>query len=181
VNLLLSLARVHLPTPFARRRLSQLVAATADAFQNPAPDIRGLSYRETLSAFAVFSRDCAEASLDLPDGQDKARRRLFDAARAIGQELRHDFRVATGPDVASALRIAYRSLGIAFEGAGYGEVVVVRCLFSSYYSGLVCRVMEALDQGLACGLSNGGRLTFNCRITEGNPVCRAVLEPPPVP
>lgn len=181
MSLLLSLARVYLPAPFARRRLSRLVAATADAFQRPAPDIRGLSYRESLNAFAVFSRDCAEACLDLPGGHDEVRSRLFDAARAIGQELRRDFRVTTGQDVGSALRIAYQALGIAFEGSGYGEVVITRCLFSSYYSGPICRIMEALDQGLACGLSNGGRLTFTCRVTEASPVCRAVLEPPPEP
>jgi len=43
----------------------------------------------------------------------------------------------------------------------------------------MCRVMEALDDGLACGLSRGGRITFTSRITEGSPACRAVLEPPP--
>ncbi|UCG43334.1 MAG: hypothetical protein JSU73_01575 [candidate division WOR-3 bacterium] len=179
MNLLLGLARVYLPAAFARRRLNRLVAATADAFQRPAPDISGLSYRESLVAFAVFSGDCAEACLSLPEGQHEVRRRLFDAAQAIGQELRRSLRVTTGQQVASALRIAYQALGIAFEGTSYGEVVIPRCLFSSYYSGPVCRVMEALDQGLACGLSGGARLTFFCRITEGSPVCRAVLEPPP--
>ena len=180
MNLLLGLASVYLPAPFARRRLDQLVAVTADAFQRPAPDVRGLSYRESLKAFAVFSRDCAEACLNLPDGAATARSRLFGAAETIGQDLRREFRVATGHDVASALRISYKALGVRFEGAGFGEVVITRCLFSSYYSGPVCRMMQALDQGLASGLSLGGQLTFASRITEGNPRCRATLEPPPV-
>ena len=179
MNLLLGLAGVYLPAPFAKRRLDQLVAVTADAFQSPAPDVRGLSYRESLTAFAVFSRDCAEACLSLPDGADALRSRLFGAAQTMGQDLRRKFRVATGQDVASALRIAYKALGIKFEGAGYGEVVIPRCLFSSYYSGPVCRAMQALDQGLASGLSLGGQLTFTSRITEGSPCCRGVLEPPP--
>jgi hypothetical protein len=181
LNLLLGLAGIYLPAPFAKRRLVRLIGVTADAFHSQAPDVRGLSYRESLAAFAVFSRDCAEACLSLPDGADAVRSRLFDAAQTMGQDLRREFRVATGQDVASALRISYKALGIKFEGAGFGQVVIRRCLFSAYYSGSVCRVMQALDQGLASGLSQGGRLTFTSRITEGNPCCRAVLEPPPAP
>jgi hypothetical protein len=179
LNLLLGLAGVYLPAPFAKRRLDQLVAVTADAFQSPAPDVRGLSYRESLTAFAVFSRDRAESCLRLPGVSEAVRGRLFDAAQSMGQDLRREFRVATEQDVASALRISYKALGIKFEGAGYGEAIIPRCLFSAYYSGPVCRVMQALDQGLASGLSLGGRLTFTSRITEGDPCCRAVLEPPP--
>jgi hypothetical protein len=178
LNLLLSLAGVYLPAPFAKRRLDQLVAVTANAFQSPAPDVRGLSYRESLTAFAVFSRDRAESCLRLPGASEAARGRMFGAARTMGQDLRREFRVATEQDVATALRISYKALGIKFEGAGYGEVVIPRCLFSAYYSGAVCRVMEALDQGLACGLSQGGRLAFTSRLTEGSRCCRATLEPP---
>lgn len=179
MNLLLDLAGIYLPAPFARRRLARLLTATADAFGSPAPDTRGLSYREALVAFAVFSRDQAEVCLNSPGSTGAARERLFNAARAMGQDLRREFRVSSGRDVTSALRIAYRALGIKFEGTGYGGVVIPQCLFSSYYSGSVCRVMEALDQGLASGLSRGGRLAFSCRLTEGGPACRAVLEPPP--
>jgi hypothetical protein len=180
LNLLLSLAGVYLPVPYAKRRLDRLVAVTADAFQSPAPQTRGLSYRESLAAFAEFSRDRVEACLRLPDGSDAARGRLFGAAQAMGQDLRREFRVTTEQDVASALRIAYRALGIKFEGRGFGEAVIRQCFFSSYYSGPVCRVMQALDQGLAAGLSQGGRLTFTSRITEGSVCCRAVLEPPSI-
>ncbi len=180
MNLPLSLAGIYLPPSFAKRRLVHLVAVTADAFQSPAPDFRGLSYRESLTAFAVFSRDCAEACLSLPDGAATVRSRLFGAAQTMGQDLRREFRVASEQDVASALRISYKALGIEFEAAGYGEVVIPRCLYSAYYSGPMCRIMEALDHGLVCGLSRGGRITFTGRITEGCPACRAVLEPPPV-
>jgi hypothetical protein len=179
LNLLLGLAGVYLPTPFAKRRLDQLVAVTAEAFRRSAPNVRGLSYRESLTAFAVFSRDLAESCLRLPDASEAVRSRLFDAAQTMGQDLRGEFRVATEQDVASALRISYKALGIKFEGAGYGEVVIPCCLFSAYYSGPVCRVMQALDQGLAAGLSLGGKLTFTSRITEGSPCCRGILEPPP--
>jgi hypothetical protein len=179
LNLLLSLAGVYLPAPFAKSRLDRLIVATADAFQSSAPDTDGLSYDESLTAFAIFSRDQTEACLNLPGKPDAVRGRLFEAAQSIGQDLRREFRVATGQDVASALRISYKALDIKFEGAGYGEAVIPRCFFSAYYSGPVCRVMQALDQGLACGLSLGGRLTFTSRITEGSPCCRAVLQPPP--
>jgi hypothetical protein len=180
LNLLLSLAGIYLPPSFAKRRLVHLVALTADAFQSQAPDVRGLSYRESLTAFAIFSRDQAESCLRLPDVSDAVRSRLFNAGLTMGQDLRREFRVATEQDVASVLRISYKAMGIRFEGTGYGEIVIPRCLYSAYYSGPVCRVMQALDQGLASGLSLGGQLTFTSRITEGNPCCRANLEPPPV-
>ena len=180
MNILLSLAGIYLPPSFAKRRLVHLVGVTAEAFQSPAPDFRGLSYRESLTAFAVFSRDRAESCLRLPGVSDAVRGRLFDAGLALGQDLRREFRVATAQDVTSVLIISYTALGIKFECTCYGEVVIPRCLYSAYYSGPMCRIMEALDHGLVCGLSRGGRLTFTGRITEGCPACRAVLEPPPV-
>jgi hypothetical protein len=178
LNILLRLADIHLPAALARRRLEQLIAASADAFGSPAPSTRGLSYRESLAAFAVFTRDQTEASLNRPGGAEAVQSRLFGAAQAIGRDLRRQFRVTNGPDVAAALRVAYRALGITFDGRDYGDVAIPQCFFSAYYSGPVCRVVAALDQGLAAGLSQGGRLTFVGRITEGSAACRAILEPP---
>jgi hypothetical protein len=178
LNILLRLAAIHLPAAFARHRLEQLFAVSAHAFGSPAPSIRGLSYDESLAVFAVFTRDQAEACLGRPGGVEAVRSRLFAGSREIGLDLRRRFRVTTGPDVAIALRVAYRALGIAFDGRGYGNVAIPRCFFSSYYSGPVCRVVAALDQGLAAGLSQGGRLTFVGRITEGSAACRAILQPP---
>jgi hypothetical protein len=178
LNILLRLADIHLPAALARRRLDQLIAASADAFGNTAPSTRGLSYHESLVAFAVFTRDQAEACLDRPGRTEAVQRRLFDAAQEIGRDLQRQFRVTTGPDVAAALRVSYRALGIAFDGRGYGNVAIPKCFFSAYYSGPVCRVVAALDQGLAAGLSRGGRLTFVGRITEGSAACRAILDPP---
>lgn len=178
MNILLRLADIHLPAALARRRLEQLIAVAADAFGSPAPTTRGLSNHESLAAFAVFTRDQAEACLGRPGGVEAVRSRLFAGAQEIGLDLRRRFRVTTGPDVAIALRVAYRALGITFDGRGYGDVAIPKCFFSAYYSGPVCRIVAALDQGLAAGLSRGGRLTFVGRITEGSAACRAILEPP---
>ena len=59
------------------------------------------------------------------------------------------------------------------QGDARGEVVINRCYFSRFFSSEVCRLMSAMDAGLFAGLSNGGVLTFSCRITEGQPCCRA--------
>jgi len=54
-------------------------------------------------------------------------------------------------------------------------VTVKRCYFSQFYSGSVCDLISALDDGVFSGLSGGGRLVFSERLTEGNACCRAKL------
>jgi hypothetical protein len=108
-------------------------------------------------------------------GRDLAeiRRRLYDGAYRMGQDLRRAFRVANTSDALAAARVLYRALGIDLQAAGGGEIVVRRCFFSQHYSGAVCQVIASLDEGLFAGLSNGGQLAFYQRITEGHECCQA--------
>ena len=72
-----------------------------------------------------------------------------------------------------AARIAYRMIGIDLRADEHGAVVVDRCSFAAWYSPRVCHLMSSLDAGLIAGLTQGGRLTFSERITEGRPRCLA--------
>jgi hypothetical protein len=73
-------------------------------------------------------------------------------------------------------QILYRAIGVEVQGDEQGNVTVSRCYFSRFYSGPVCDLISALDDGVFSGLSGGGRLVFSERITEGGVCCRAELK-----
>lgn len=79
------------------------------------------------------------------------------------------------------MRSLYRAIGIDFAGELRGElpgglpreVVIGRCFFSRFYSEGVCRLISALDSGVAAGISGGGQLEFYQRLSEGHECCWA--------
>jgi hypothetical protein len=101
------------------------------------------------------------------------RRRLYEGAYRMGEGLRRAFRVTNTADAMAAARVLYRALGIDLRATTSGEITIHRCFFSQYYSGPVCQVIAALDEGLFAGLSGGGQLAFTRRITEGHGCCTA--------
>jgi hypothetical protein len=173
MNLLLAALQLHTPERLRRRKLAQLVAVTADAFDCPAPRFDGFTGEESLRAYAEFTR--ARGDEALAAGRDLAliHDRLFAGAFRIGSELRRQLRLTTMSEVMAAARVLYRGLGIDFRGTPDGDVVIARCFFSDFYSSDVCRMISALDDGFMAGLAGGGRLIFLRRITEGHDCCRA--------
>jgi hypothetical protein len=73
-------------------------------------------------------------------------------------------------------QILYRAIGVEIQGDSQGDLIVKRCYFSQFYSGPVCDLISALDDGVFSGLSGGGRLAFSERLTEGRECCRAKLQ-----
>jgi hypothetical protein len=150
-----------------------LFTATADAFQTTRPSTSGLSFDDCLRAYAQFTREQAEKTIQQGDGA-VVRPRLFENAHRIGRQLKADFRVSS-TEVMKMGALLYRMLGIDFDGEPGGNIVIRHCFFSTYYSGPVCRMISSLDEGLLVGLAGGGRLSFSQRITEGNECCLAHL------
>jgi hypothetical protein len=175
VNIRLIALRVWLPAWIRDRGLQELTCVAEDAFRAPAHDTMSLSYRDRLRAFAEDTRDQARAAAGSPD-VDSVKRRLFENARCLGEELGERLRIKTDAEALDAARILYRAIGIDFRGRASGDVVIRKCYFSKFYSAHACRVMSSIDEGLIAGLSGGGRLSFTSRITEGQPCCRAVIE-----
>lgn len=178
MNLLLRALQLYTPEYLRRRRLADLAAVTAGAFGCPAPDLGGLSGDERLRRYAEFTR--ARVDEAIAGGRDLPliRGRLHAGAFRIGSELRRQLRITTMADAMAAARVLYRGLGIDFRGTPAGDVLVARCFFSDFYSGDVCRVIAALDDGFLAGLAGGGRLVFLRRITEGHDHCRACFTGP---
>jgi hypothetical protein len=171
---MLRLLGLPLPDPVKARVLGELFAATADAFGRPIPELRGLPHDARLRRYAVFTRDEAERCLNGGD-VDGVRARLHENARRLGERLRRRLRIAGIDESLRAGQALYRIVGIDMDAGAQGAITISRCYFADYYSGDVCRLISALDEGLFEGLSGGGRLEFYERMPDGCDACRARL------
>jgi hypothetical protein len=175
MNPALAVLEFYTPVFIKRMMLRDLFDISAQAFLSPRPRLDGLSWARMLETYAEFTRD--EAKKALAGGQDveAVKARLYELASALGTKLRRVFRVRGVREVMRLSRALYGILGIAFEGEPGGEVRIASCFFSQYYTGRVCWIISSLDEGVAAGLSGGGKLDFSERITEGGDCCRARL------
>lgn len=174
--LLLRMFSAIAPAGFKRRELHNLFRLTASAFGSPFPRLAGLSFDRCLSEYARFTR--SEAVKVCVPGGDKegAAERLFQGGRMLGGRIRRLCLVATFEDAVQAMRILYRTIGIHSRSEGC-TMTVSSCYFSSTYSSEVCSLVSALDDGIFSGLSGGGRLKFNRRLTDGSACCSAEVIP----
>jgi hypothetical protein len=173
VSLRLRALELHIPEWVARSALRQLFEATASAFGCDPVDVRGMTRRELLERYAAFTTRYAEAALTGRSEADAVSRRMWNNAYDLGESLRRRLGVRTRTEALRAARVAYRMLAIDLRADQQGNVVVDRCAFAPWYSPGVCRLMSSLDAGLVAGLTQGGRLAFSERITEGRPRCLA--------
>lgn len=170
----LFLAERWLPGRVRRAMFRRLARATATAFDAAPPDLGGPE-ADDVARFARFTREAAERALAAgPAAAAAARDRLFEGARQIGDVIRRATGIRTLEEAMRALRLLYGAIGIDLQGcARTGDIVIARCSFSGDYTPEVCALVSALDDGLVAGLTRGGRLTFEARITAGAPCCRA--------
>ena len=111
---------------------------------------------------------------------EEGRRRMSPVGVALGVEARE--RLGVGDDIedlVEAAKVLYTVLGIEVdtEEGEDGSLVlrVDRCALSEVYDPTTCILMSAADEGLVRGLNPNVQMTFNERITEGRPRCRADL------
>lgn len=162
-----------------RRVLDELARVTAEGFGTAMPEWTGGSFDIRLGDYARFT--AREAGLLIAAGDDSAteaaKERLRSGATRLGASLRRALGVRRPAEAFTALRLIYHQIGIEIAGGPSGGVTVSRCFFAGCYDPRVCRVVEALDQGLIAGLFDGWMLEFSERLTEGKPCCRAVVRP----
>jgi hypothetical protein len=170
MNIYLGLARIGVPDFIKKKKMAELFELTARAFQCEMPELNGRSYHELLVLYATSTAAWAEKCMAAPE---TVKKRLFDEAKVLGQELRTQFRIKSFKEAMTMSRIIYRLLGIDFSGCADGEVIIKSCFFSQYYASSVCRIIAGLDEGLAAGLTAGDTMIFIERMTEGMAVCRA--------
>ena len=178
MNLRLLALKIYIPSFIKKKKLEQLFDLVADAFGNFTPPLKRLSYRERLKAFALYTSQEAETQIQRGQNLEKIKKRLYNSAYILGQKIRNDFRIRSPREVMEMSHILYQILGIDFDGEASGEVTIKKCFFSDYYSPQVCHIISSLDEGVAAGLSGGGKLSFSGRITEGKDCCKARLAMP---
>ena len=173
VNLWLAIARRWIPGLAKHQALDGLIDLTAEAFQIESPGTRHMPLAERIEAFARFSHSCAREYMNADKDPGPVMRELYRRAKLLSGEVRRVFNPSSKREYLELLRILYGIIGITVETEECGRIRVTSCAFSSVYSPHTCRIMSAVDDGIAAGLWGGGRLTFARRITEGFPCCEA--------
>jgi hypothetical protein len=168
----LKIMQLYMPAFIKKKKLNELFRLTADAFQSELPELRGLSFAECLSKYALFTKEQAESYLQSGLPLEEVKHRLYQNSCIFGQNLRKSLHIATWEEAVTVLKVIYKLIGIDFLCDRQGEIIIKQCYFSKYYSGGVCKLISSLDEGLAAGLSSGGRLYFNQRLTEGDSCCK---------
>jgi hypothetical protein len=175
MNARLSLLRWHLPAMIRRAVLRELIRAMSEAFDRACPPTRGRSADELLATAVEVSsrwtRDAFDGGTDL----HAIERRLFSEGFALGRRAKRRLGATTEREGLAAASVLYRAIGIDFRPGTDGQVVVPRCAFAAAYGSDACALMSAMDSGLIAGLTDAAGLRFTDRLTEGAPVCRAVV------
>jgi hypothetical protein len=162
-----------MPEFIKKRKLKELFRLTADTFQCELPALKGLSFTECLTRYAIFTREQAESCLMGGCSLEEVKDRLYNNSYRFGKSLRKSLHIRTLKEAVIAFAFIYKLIGIDLQSNEQGEIIIRKCFFSKYYSGEVCKLISSLDEGLTAGLSGGGRLSFTQRITEGCSCCKA--------
>ena len=170
--MLLKIIQLCMPESFKKKKLSELFQLTADAFQSEPSELRGFSFAECLSKYALFTKEQAESYLKSGLPYEEVKHRLYQNSYIFGHNMRKSLHILTWKEAVMVLKVVYKFIGIDFHYNRQGEIIIKQCFFSKYYSGEVCKLISSLDIGLASGLSGGGRLSFNQSITEGGSCCK---------
>jgi len=170
--MLLKIMRIYIPEFIKKRKLNELLRLTADAFQCELPEFRGHSFAEHLQEYALFTKEQAERCLLSGETLEEVKHRLYQNSYIYGQDLRNRLYIVTWKEAVMALKVIYKLIGIDFQYDSQGKFIIKQCFFSKYYSAGVCELISSLDEGMAAGLSGGGRLCFKQRLTEGSCCCK---------
>lgn len=156
--------------------LLNLFKITADAFENNMPDIISLSYENCLHEYAKFTNQQAKSILlENENNQNSIKKILYETAIKTGCNIRKRLRVKTWEDALKAVKIMYSAINIDVFFPSADSMIVRKCFFGNFYNSGVCKFMSVMDEGVFEGISNGGKLKFLNRITEGNSCCMAKI------
>lgn len=191
MNYIIKILQFYIPESIKNKKLDDLFSLTADAFGIEPPELRELPFSVRLAKYADFTKEQAEGILEWEGSPEERKSRLsavegklYQNSLLYGRELRKSLKINSREQALEALELIYRIIGIDFRYEGRnasqnsrpGGFTVKACYFSGYYSAEVCKLISSLDEGLAAGLSGGGRLSFDQRITEGCSCCKGYFD-----
>ena len=173
MGLILRLSQIYIPGFVKKMALVELFEYTVEAFRCEMPKIDDLSFDALLLKYAQFTSDQSQATIRRGDDLQELKKRLYQNSYQLGQKFKKRFRIKSMDDAMAVSRVIYRVIGIDFRGNMQGKIIISRCFFSKIYSSEVCKIISGLDEGILTGLSDGGKLNFSHRITDGERFCNA--------
>jgi hypothetical protein len=174
--MLVYLLRLYVPDFVKKQKLNELFRLTSEAFGCEPVDIAPLSYKQALAQYALTTKERAGMYIGSGRSVEELKCRLYLNAYAWGKGLRKMLLILSWKQAKIAMKELYRLIDIELCYNRHGEIIIKRCYFSNYYSVDICHLISALDAGLAAGLSGGGTLRFDQRITEGHACCKGMFE-----
>ncbi len=156
----------HAPEYFYRIQIQALANLAADSFGCERIRISRGSHSQALKDYAQFTAKCMESR---PADTD----RLFRDAYELGSKVRRVSGLTDKSDLQRLVFMLYRNIDIFMVGEVPGEISVLGCYFSRFYTPRQCELMSCVDSGIVSGIFGGGELTFSQRITEGCEKCIA--------
>lgn len=170
--MLLTLMKWYVPGMIQRKMMKDFFHLTGRAFQAEVPDLTGVSQKELLRLYAEFTKEQGELYMKSGKSVEDLAERLYQNAFDFGAHIRSILNISTKAQALTGIHLLYKSIGIDFCEAGREEFHIRSCFFSSYYTAEICELISSLDQGMAAGISGGGQLYFEERITEGKALCK---------
>lgn len=158
--------------------LDELARVTSGALGGTRTSLAGLGWHARLERYARSTAAHAGALIERgdPAAVEAAARDLRRGAHDLGARARRLLGLRDDDEALRALCVCYAQIGIDAMCAGGCELTVGHCLFAAHFDHTVCRLIEALDDGFASGLSGGRGLRFSRRITAGDGYCLARLQ-----
>lgn len=171
----LSVAQLYMPNFIKKKELAKLFRIVSDVFESEMPDLKGLTYKEYINKFANYSNELAEKALKDEDSLKELKNNLYSQARKLGEDLRIRYNIKNYDEALKAGGIVYYVIGINFSVNKEGQFTITSCYFADFYSCEVCKLMSSMDSGVVEGLTNGGSMVFNQRITDDKPCCKGII------
>ncbi len=162
------------PAWVRKAELELLMQTFAKAFEVEPPSLAGMDGDDALACYREFTAACMELALEDENMARHLRGRLGTEAFRLGTMVRYTLGLQPGQDFA-AVRFFYRGIGIELEAEPVAQLCFGSCAFASRYTPADCWFMSAFDEGFLQGMLGEpeSRLSFECRLTEGAPCCRA--------
>ena len=197
MSIQLQLAALWLPKFLLVHQLRQLAtqstAALDAVLEEHAPDALATLRRGSLPATGTLEMQQAALAAALTNriaalvaaiGEEETmrvgHRALFTAGVRLGEELRHQLEVNELPEeLTAAAQVFYRMLGVRFTVMEQDEEHAVwrieRCALAPKCSGVTCRVLCGVEEGMVQGLNPWVSMTFGEYLSSGAPACIAHL------
>lgn len=171
----LNLTQLYIPNFIKKKELRKLFRILSDVFKSEIPNLNGLTYKKSLEKFANYSKELAERALEDENSLKEIKNNLYSQARTLGEDLRMNYKIKNYNEALKAGSIIYNVIGIDFSANKEGQFTIKSCYFADFYSCEVCNVMSSVDSGVVEGLTNGGNMVFNQKLTEGKTCCKGVI------